>query len=259
MISAQAPPDLTGSCVVWSILHLTGYKINRLSLVPLCRFAMPYQRRGNLGPVRHWCSWQSCLFERLNSTFAWSNNLIVLTGRLLFKRFNSFCCQESVCFQHVEIISGESFCETNHSKSILNCFTHSCETGDHAPNPRFKTGKSRRTVKNNLAENSSKLNNIFSALIFYFKHKEFLITTVLPHRELQSDYASDRTYTMYQMYTHCTEKYKLYLKTIWLVCVDACNFYLLKMYLLSHKLDTTNKEGFFWRVNIISFFLIYFY
>lgn len=71
-----------------------------------------------------------------------------------------------------------------------------------------------RTVKNNLAENSNKLNNIFSALIFYFKHKEFLITTVLPHRELQSDYASDRTYTMYQMYTHCTEKYKLYLKTI---------------------------------------------
>lgn len=55
-------------------------------------------------------------------------------------------------------------------------------------------------MKNNLAENSNKLNNIFSSL-FLTSNAKFLITVVPPHRELPSGYASDRTYTIHQMYT----------------------------------------------------------
>lgn len=88
----------------------------RLSPFPLHEFAMPDQRSGNLGLVQYWCSWQSCLFERLNSTFAWSNNLIVLTGSLLFKRFNSFCCQESEFAFSMKLSQGKAFLSQTSSK-----------------------------------------------------------------------------------------------------------------------------------------------
>lgn len=95
----------------------------RISPFPLHEFAMPDQRRGNLGPVQYWCSWQSCLFERLNSTFAWSNNLIVLTGSLLFKRFNFFCCQESeFSFSMLKLSQGKAFVRQTIPKVFLIAF-----------------------------------------------------------------------------------------------------------------------------------------
>lgn len=93
----------------------------RILPFPLHEFAMPDQS-GNLGPVQYWCSWQNCLFERLNSTFAWSNNLIVLTGSLLFKRFNSFCCQESEFAFSMKLSQGKAFLSQTSPKVFLIAF-----------------------------------------------------------------------------------------------------------------------------------------
>lgn len=109
LASACTPSDrLSNKCRIWPF--------------PLHEFTMPDQRSGNLGPVQYWCSWQSCLFERLNSTFTWSNNLIVLTGSLLFKRFNSFCCQESELAFSMKLSQGKAFLSQTSPKVFLIAF-----------------------------------------------------------------------------------------------------------------------------------------
>lgn len=122
----MSPLHITGKWGGWPQVYIPSDRLwnkRRISPFPLHEFAMPDQRSGNLGPEQYWRSWQSCLFERLNSTFAWSNNLIVLTGSLLFKRFNSFCCQESeFAFSMLKLSQGKAFVSQTIPKVFLIAF-----------------------------------------------------------------------------------------------------------------------------------------